>query len=586
MHPSGEIISAYLDGELTPAEALSTSRHLRVCASCTEAVTWLAALDRGLAEAPALSCETARPLVSARIDGELDAATAAVADVHLASCVACQGATSAWTGLDEALAALPLEAPSAAVDAALERFRHEPVPSGRRPRFGLPSPIWPARALAAVAVAIAVLLGIPQQAAPQLARPGPQDAIVASVQQSVLDSRTGTLYVLRTTPPSVAALDAATLVPRMVISVGGTPTALALNEVTDQVLVLDAQAKTVTAIDSRSNSVVSATTVSIPGTPTSIQVDNAGKVVVASIIVDGGTGPSATLAPQSAAPQTGAVSVLDPTTKTVQTVSQVDVAPRQVVIEPSGKRALLVSSGGTTIVDAATYKPLDRAPGGIAAAFSGLSGEFAILTVKDGAAFVDLSGHGGVTLTGSPRAITALPNGGYAVLTESGGAGRVTTLAADGTIGSTLPAPAGRDITFDPLSGTLAIIGPAGVSNVPLALAAVPSALPSPLAVAPSTPPLAASPQPSAPPTASASPAASSSPTLSPEPSASVAPAAIDRPDVDPSLVPTGARLLTGTTYLYSSSRLKRWATVAGDGTRMWSVDASNVLTSLHTDTG
>ncbi len=585
MHPSQEALSAYLDGELMPAEALSTGRHLHQCVSCASVVERFAALERSLTAAPALACEAVRPLLSARFDEELDEAEAHAAEAHLNDCVACQAAASEWARLDGALAALPLKAPSARVDAALERYRRAPVRTGRRPTFGVPAPIWPARAIAAVAVIAAVLLGLSQQPGTELATPGAGSAIVASVQQSVLDSRTGTLYVLRTSPPTVTALDAATLAQRKVISVGGTPTAIALNETTDQVLVLDAQAKTLTTIDSRSNSVISSTPVGVPGTPTSIQVNGAGQVAVASIITDAGSGPNATLAPQSATSQTGAVSVLDPTTKQILTVSQVDVAPSQFVIEPSGKRALLVSTAGTTIVDAATYKPLDRAPGGIAAAFSG-SGEFAILTVHDGAAFVDLSGHPGVALSGAPLAITALPNGGYAVLTGSAGAGRITTLSADGTVGTTLAAPAGRDITFDPVSGSLAVIGPAGVSNVALsAVAVAPSAGSAPPIAAVAPAPGSSSPQPSASPAASASPGPSASPSTLPAPGGSLPPVA-EGPQPDPSLVPTGARLLTGSTYLYSSSQVQHPMAVAGDGTRMWSVDASNVLTSLHTDTG
>lgn len=590
MHPSQETVSAYLDGELTPAEALSTAHHLRQCATCAAALASFAAIESGLAEAPALACEAVRTLVSARLDQELDPEGARVADAHLDDCASCQEVVSAWTRLDEAIASLPLVAPSEHIDAALERLRREPVRARRRTPFPLPAAIWPARALAAVAVIAAVLLAASQQPGTELATPGAGSAIVASVQQSVLDSRTGTLYVLRTTPPTVTALDAATLAQRQVISVGGTPTAIALNETTDQVLVLDAHAKTLTTIDSRSNSVISSTPVGVPGTPTSIQVNGAGQVAVASIIADAGSGPNATLAPQSATSQTGAVSVLDPTTKQILTVSQVDVAPSQLVMEPSGKRALLVSTAGTTIVDAATYKQLDRAPGGISAAFSGPSGEFAILTLRDGAAFVDLSGHAGVALSGAPLAITALPNGGYAVLTVSAGAGRITTLAADGTVGTTVAAPAGRDITFDPLTGNLAVIGPAGVSNVALsAVAVAPSAGSAPPTAAVAPAPASAAPQPSgaasASPATSASPAPSASPPTSPAQGGSLPPVA-ERPEPDSSLVPTGARLLTGSTYLYSSSQVQHPVRVAGDGTRMWSVDASNVLTSLHTDTG
>ncbi|MBU6424646.1 MAG: hypothetical protein KGQ88_11470, partial [Chloroflexi bacterium] len=188
------------------------------------------------------------------------------------------------------------------------------------------------------------------------------------------------------------------------------------------------------------------------------------------------------------------------------------------------------------------------------------------------------------------RAIAALGDGGYAVLTDAGGAGRVTTIAADGTVGPGVSAPAGRDITFDPLTGNLAVVGPSGVSNVTLpAVAAVPSAS-SPASPAVAVAPATSSAMPSTSPSASPSGAPSASPVVSGSPPPFVSPTALPpvtaSPAADASLVPTGARLLSGTTYLYSSSRMGRPTKVAGDGTRMWSLDAKNELTSLHTDSG
>ncbi|MBI2983425.1 MAG: hypothetical protein HYY42_04505, partial [Chloroflexi bacterium] len=85
---------------------------------------------------------------------------------------------------------------------------------------------------------------------------------------------------------------------------------------------------------------------------------------------------------------------------------------------------------------------------------------------------------------------------------------------------------------------------------------------------------------PSASPTGSAGPSASpSAPTASP-------PAAVAEPHERPSLVPTGARLLTGETYLYEPARPGRATRVAGDRARIWTLDASNQLSALHTATG
>src|SRR2546430_14220951 len=65
------------------------------------------------------------------------------------------------------------------------------------------------------------------------------------------------------------------------IAVGGKPTALALYETANTILVLDASQKRVTEIDAGTNTVIGATTVEISGTPTSISVDpNAGQILV------------------------------------------------------------------------------------------------------------------------------------------------------------------------------------------------------------------------------------------------------------------------------------------------------------------
>jgi anti-sigma factor RsiW len=584
-HPSQATLSAYVDGELAPAEVATLDRHTLACAACAEAVSAFVALDRELADSPLLSCGAALALVSAQADGELDPASAKVAEAHLAGCAGCRGDASAWGRLDAALAALPLEAPSARVDVALERYRREPVPAGRRPLFGPTS--LPLRAAVAVAVAIALLVAVPQQPGPEIATPAPEAAIVASV----FDTRSGTLYVLHSQEGLVAALDAVTLAPRSVISVGGRPTALALSERTDEVLVLDGEAKTLTSISTVSNTVVATQTVAVPGTPTSLQVDGTGKVHVASVIAEvpgGGPAPSAAA---SAKPLSGAVTVIDPATKKVETVNQLDVAPRQMIIEPGGKRALLVSSQGTTLVDAATYRPIERVAGGIAATFSASSPHFAILSQRNGGAFVSFSAGPGVALKGAARAIAPLSDGGYAVLTDVVGQGRIAQFNAEGTLQTEVNAPAGTGLTFDRLTGKLAVIGTTGVQVVALpgVTAAAPSSEPAnpSIVVTVPSPSAPASAAPSVSPGTSAAPSAS--PSASPGVSASPAPSepvAAKEPVERPSLVPTGARLLTGDTYLYEPAKPGRATRVAGDAARIWAIDGANQLSALHTATG
>jgi len=97
-HP-GDLLSAWLDGELTPAEAGAVAAHLGGCPACAAerdevegARTVLRALPT--LEAPA-GVLLARPavhvgdLISARLDGEVDADLAPGIDAHLAACPAC-----------------------------------------------------------------------------------------------------------------------------------------------------------------------------------------------------------------------------------------------------------------------------------------------------------------------------------------------------------------------------------------------------------------------------------------------------------------------------------------------------------------
>jgi len=597
MHLSDEVLSAYLDRELPSDDDRTVSAHLERCGSCTRALEGFAGLDRSLVAAPALLCATALPLVSARLDGELDAEDARATAVHLRACADCRMASAVWKGLETSLAALPREMPSARVDAALAPLRREPV---RRPApaFGLPD--WPLRAAVAVAVAIAVVVAPGLQRLPETVAVPAESAFVASVQQSVLDPRTGTLYVLRPEMGAVDALDAVTLASRTVITVGGRPTALALSQATNSILVLDASAKTVTEIDASDNSVRAAVPVSVPGRPTSLQVDgSSGKLVITSIISTD-PGPAGPLPAPSTPPTTttGAVSVVDVVTKKIETINQVDLAPRQVVLDPDGKRALLVSTDGTTVVDAATYKPLERAAGGIAGAFSGTGGEYAILSARGGSALVSLSAHAGLSLAGLPRAIAALPNGAFAVLTELGGRGRITLIGTDGTVGGVLDGPTGRDMTYDPTSGQISIVSAAGVTNVavPSALAAQPAQSGAPAAViapAQTNAPASASPgpavAPSPAPAPSIAPTASAPPTPAASPTAPItgAPvAAVPPPAASPGLVPTGARLAWTDTYIYAPLGGKRAALVAGDTARIWVIDESNLLSTLNTATG
>ena len=561
MHLDAELLSAYADGELTPAELATAAAHLRSCATCAETVALFPVLDERLTAIPALACSAALSLVSAKLDGELAGAEATIAAAHLAGCERCREDVLRWSVADRAIASLPASRPSLAVDAAIAALGREAV--SRRPRLGFS---WPVPALA-VAMAIALVVSL------SLQRPGTPDAFVASVQISVLNPATNTLYILHPDQGTVSALDATTNASLGTITVGGRPTALALNLVSNTILVLDASAKTVTEIDGAHNTITSSTPVQVPGTPTSLQVDPNGKLVVTSVVKPAPSAPSA---------PAGAISLFNSGTKQLETVKAVDVAPTLLVVDAEGKRALLVSKDSSTLVDAATYQSLSTYGGGIAAAF-GAGGDLAILSdsAKDGGA-VTLTRKGtSISVGGTPRAITALPGGaGYAILTDAGTRGRITLINADGAVTGTIDtALGGRDLAFEPTTVQLVVVSPGGVASL-----VVPSES---LAVQKPTQPVASGPAttvtgPTQPTAVSATPGASAPPVAQIAPTAPTSPVAIVAPSEGK--IPTNARAVWPGTYLVTLAA--KPTVVTSDADRIWFVDAANQVVSLHMKSG
>ena len=565
MHLSDELLSAHLDGELTLSEATAAAAHLRTCAGCAETARLYAALDERLTSIPALACASALSLVSAQLDGELVGEESAIATAHLVGCADCRANVQRWSAADQALAALPPSRPSARVDLAIAALGREPA--GRR----LPRIAWPVPALAGVlAVSLVLALSI-GNATP----PVPSRAIVASVQLSVLNPKTGTLYVLHPEDGTVAALNSTTLERVSLITVGGTPTALALDESTNAIVVLDASAKVVTFIDSTRNTVTSSAAVAIPGRPTSLQVDPSGNLVVTSVVASAG----ASSAPAAGAAGSGAISVFNGGTQKLESVKQLDVAAQVFVLEPNGNRALLISASATTLVDARTYLPLATASGGVAAAFAVTGDDFAILSMGPAGATVTFARRAeSIQVGGTARGIAPLPDGGFAVLADSDGRGRITLLLPDGTTNGSIEAAAdGRDLAYDPATRQFTVIGSARVSKV---------ALPPSLAVLPApvvNPRTSASPLP----TVAPSPAVSAA--TAPSPAASVAPAvapATEAPERANGLIPSGARLLWPGTYFKSLGSGHRVDASAADGTRIWFVDDANRVGTFHPTTG
>ncbi len=433
-----DALSAYSDGELSDAERRLVQRHLGACARCSAQLASFGRLDSVLAGPPGLGCASALPLLSARHDRELTLAETLAAEAHLARCPSCRSAVATWGRVDEIIAKFPAGVPSRRVDVAVSALGANTA--GRTP-LGRPLPAGVA-VRAAIAVSLVVVVAIAaiqqpespsqarlpasagggQQALAPLAPIGGQKAFVAAAQQSLLNPRTNTLYVAHPDQGLVGALNATSLAEIASIDVGGRPSALALNDAANTVLVLDSTQKTITEIDGNTNAVLGTTTVSIADTPTALQVDpTSGSIVVTAV---------ATAQPQG--PDSGSVTVLDGTSKKLQSTQTVSVAPRQVVFDGQGKRALLVSEDFVTVVDAATYQTLDQLPGGVAAVFAARGNETAVVSNASGGARLTIAGDRNATLTliGAPLAMLALPQGGFAVLVVDGTHGRIVEIAA------------------------------------------------------------------------------------------------------------------------------------------------------------
>ncbi|HET7700570.1 MAG TPA: zf-HC2 domain-containing protein [Candidatus Limnocylindria bacterium] len=506
-HLSIDELSAHADGELAADIARSASEHLFSCASCRSAFESFQRFDAELRRPPLVGCATALPLISARLDAEVNEAEAALAERHLETCAGCRRTEAVWSAARTALVALPAARPSARVDAAIAALVR-PAPRRRR------VPVFAARALISATAALAIVITmLPRAGAPITSLEGSTERVfVAAAQQIVLNPRTNTLYILDPAAAAVVARDAGTNALKARIDVGGRPTALALNESANMVLVLDASQKSVTEIDGATNRVIGSTAVAVTGTPTSIAVDPAGgKIVVTT---------------EASTNATGSVTVLDGATKKVETVREFAAVPRSMVFAPSGDRAALVSTAGTTIVDA-SYREIATLPGGVGAAFAQGDDRIAILSATASGSVVTYSGRAapaGLALAGTPRAIVSLPDGGFLVLVSMGERSRVSYLAPDGhEAGRVELGASGTDLVYDAAARRFSVVGAGALawSEVPQTLAA---SSPTPTADV-----AAASPSPAPPASAAPSPSASATPAPSTSPSA--APVASPTPD-------------------------------------------------------
>jgi anti-sigma factor RsiW len=565
LHLSFEELSALFDGEL-PAQAETAARqHLRDCPQCSAEYSLTVRLERDLRQPPVLSCDTVLEVLSARFDGQANEPDRAAGERHLAACEACRTHVQAWATVGSLLRTLPAGAPSARVDRAIARLANPPR------RAGLPAfpRLAPRFAIAGAAILAVILSGVPLAQTPG-GTPATPDAadrvIVAAAQQIVYNAKNNTLYQLDTATASVNALEPGSNEVKARISVGGEPIGLTLNEVANTILVLDAAQKKFTEIDAASNTVISAKTVDAPGTPTSINIDTTGKIVVTSVST-----------PAASADPVGSVSVFDSTTKELETVREIDVAPRMVVVDPLSNQSVLVSSGVTKLVDS-SYKVIGTFPGGVAAAFSRRGDGVAILsptgadtTINFAGAFAPVS----LKLQGSPRAITALKGGGYLVLLDIEGQGRVVKISPDGRAqGSTsIAAVVGGDLLYDEATNFFTVATGRTVASAQV-LAEVASASSAPPASAVTT---LASPAASSAP--SASPTASPGPAGSPNPSAVVA--ASPAPDVLDKALPLSAGLYSVPLPSGVAPHL-----IAQSGSRIWFIDQASTVNVFEMRTG
>src|SRR5438552_1078454 len=577
-HLSFETLSALADGELDQAERRVAGQHLRACERCAAELASVGRLDSALAAPMPVDCPTALSFLSAQHDRELTVDEELIADAHVAACATCRASARAWGPLDVTLAALPGAQPSHAVDQAVLALAGRT--RGGRPTFGR-GLVRGVAVRAAVAVALVVAVAVagiqqpgrePASQSPESAQqPAPlppitqRQAIVAAAQQVVLNPRTNTYFVAYPDSGKVNDVSAVDLGDIASIEVGGSPTALALNEQANTVLVLDPSQKLLSEIDGNTNTLIGQTPIDVTGTPTTLQVDPAnGRILLA------GAEPAT---PQSASPS-GAVVVLNSSSKKLETTNAVAVAPRQVVADPKGDSALLVSSAVVTVVDATTYKPVDQLPGGIGAAFSAKSDTVAVLASTGTGARVTLVGdeNASLTLLGSPVAIIARPEGGYAVLTDETLNGRITEIAADGTPGRAVSvALVGRELSYNASFGVYTVAGTGGIAIATIAgQVALSTAGPASNAQTPTGPATANT-------KASASPATQSRVTAGPSHA---------NPERRPPLPESATLAWPG---IYRLDPVDRRAPVVvgrGRAGHMWFVDSTNRLTSLDAATG
>ncbi len=550
-------LSSYLDGE--SVEPAAVRAHLAACSACSTHLGELREVDHRLLSADGFACEAFRSILSADLDRETGPEEQALLERHLAGCDPCRQTRVTWLVLQAELKALPHRSPSSRVDRAIEkRARRRPSPVPTFPTFATGGGLAVAVSIV-IAIVVALSPGLPTPSGPPIAHEPAPVALVASVsEQVVLSSATGRIYVLEPQKASVAVYDGTSRELVRTIALGGKPVSIGINETTNTVYVLDAGSKSITEIDGTNDAIVATLAVNVSGTPTSLQVDASGNRVLVTAAAANADG---TLRGELAVAASGASLAVS--------VSQVDIAAQRVVVDAQAGRIYVAARDATLVLDASTYATLARIPGGALDLAISPSGVVAVLSGSVGTSQVTFFGDkaGFVELSGTPRAITALPDGVFAVLVETNGQAEVVPITTAGPVGRRVDAPASaRKLAAQPGTGAVALVGPGGMTITTISAAEVGLAqIPAQRVDGPATPqPQQAHPAPAQPGT---------QPRVAP-----ISPAV--------SVIPREAERATRDTYRLDLTADRQPVILASAGRRLWFIDQRNTLAAIDTHDG